>query len=128
MALFTFSIRVEPDRNVIYMTQSGQPRAEDFEAVKTELRRAVAELEPGFALVNDQRNLEPFDELTMSVAKELVAIMDGAGASMVIRIVPSDPISMTKVLRALVTAESRYQTIRVSSPAEAEDVLAETRG
>ncbi len=128
MASFTFSIRVEPDRNVMYMTQNGQPRAADFEAVKTELRRAVTKLEPGFALINDQRSLEPFDELTMSVAKELVAIMDGAGASMVIRIVPSDPISMTKVLRALVTAESRYQTIRVSSSEEAEAVLAQARG
>lgn len=128
MASFTFSIRVEPDRNVMYMTQIGQPRVADLEAVKTELRRTVAELEPGFALVNDQRSLEPFDELTMSVAKELVAIMDDAGASMVIRIVPSDPISMTKVLRALVTAESRYQTIRVSTLEEAEAVLAQARG
>jgi len=127
MSSFSFSIRVEPDRNVMYMTQRGQPRAADFEEVKVELQRAVEQIGPGFVLVNDQRSLEPFDELTMSVATELVAIMDDAEASMVIRIVPSDPISMTKVLRAQVTAESRYQTIRVSSPQEAEEVLAAAR-
>jgi hypothetical protein len=128
MASFSFSIRVEPDRNVIYMTQKGQPRAADYAAVKIELIRAVARVKPGFVLVNDQRSLEPFDEPAMAVARDLIAIINDAGASMVIRIVPSDLISMTKILRALVTAESRYQTVRVSTPEEAEEVLAAARG
>ena len=112
----------------MYMTQRGRPEVEDFEEIKIELEKTAAQLRPGFALVNDQRYLEPFDEMAMSVAKELVAIMDGCGAARVIRVVPSDPITMTKVLRALVTAESRYQTIRVSSLEEAEEILAEGRG
>jgi hypothetical protein len=123
MASFTFCIKVEPDRNVMYMTQCGRPTAADYEEVKIELDRALAQLVPGFALVNDQRLLEPFDESAMSVAKQLVAMTDDAGASTVIRVVPSDPISLTKVLRALVTAESRYRTIRVSSLEEAEEIL-----
>jgi hypothetical protein len=128
MASFKFSIKVEPDRNVMYMTQRGQPCAADYEAVKAELSRALTSLEPGFAMVNDQRHLEPFDESTMLVAKELIAMMDKAGASTVIRVVPSDLISMTKILRALVTSECRYQTIRVSSLDEAEEILGRNRG
>ena len=120
MASFKYSIRVEPERNVVYMTQSGRPQARDFRALLEELSEATTRLQPGFTLVNDQRYLEPFDEDAMSVAKELVNVVDRAGLSKVIRIVPSDLVSQTKILRALVTGESSYQTVRVSSPAEAE--------
>lgn len=88
---------------------------------------AAARLQRGFVLVNDQRRLEPFDEDAMAVARELVAGIGRAGVSKVIRVVPSDLVSMTKILRALVIAETPYPTIRVSSAKQAEEILAQER-
>ncbi|MEE4273224.1 MAG: hypothetical protein V2I67_16235 [Thermoanaerobaculales bacterium] len=127
MASFTFDVRIEPERNVMYMTQSGRPSAGDFEQVHQEVMAAADRLKRGFILVNDQRRLEPFDEGAMVVAKGLIADIGRAGVSKVIRIVPSDLVSMTKILRALVTADSPYPTIRVSSSKQAEEILAGER-
>lgn len=123
MGSFKFDIRIEPERNVMYMTQSGRPSAEDFGNVEREILAAADGLDRGFTLINDQRRLEPFDEGAMEMATNLISTISRAGVSKVIRIEPADLVSMTKILRALVTAESPYSTIRVSSPEEAERVL-----
>lgn len=124
MGSFSYTLRSEPERNVIFMTQRGRPEAEDFRRLKSELAAQVEGLKPGFILVNDQRRLEPFDENAMAVALELVELVNDRGVSTVIRIVPADLMTLTKVVRANVTAESTYRIIRVSTPAEAEKLLA----
>jgi hypothetical protein len=120
---FSFSLRLDPSRNVMYISQSGRPRASDFERLKQEFAEAAARLERGFTIVNDQRRLEPFDEPTLEVARELVQLADGFGVARVIRIQPADLMSKTKLTRALSAGTSHYQTIRVDTPEEAEAAL-----
>ena len=124
LASFEYTIRVEPDRNVVYLTQVGRPLARDFRALRVDFIDAVKDLEPGFTVVNDQRFLEPFGEEALEVAKQLVLLAEQTGVSRVIRMVPSDIVSTTKILRAEVTGNGRIQVFRVSNPEEAEALLA----
>jgi hypothetical protein len=123
MTAYSFSIRVDRPRNVLYIEQRGRPHASDFQRLKREFADAAAGLERGFAIVNDQRQLEPFDEPAVAVASELVQLADSLGVSRVIRIQPADLLSKTKLSRALVSGTSHYRTIRVATPEEAEAAL-----
>lgn len=123
MTPYTLSIQVDRSRNVMYITQGGMPCVVDLERFKELFVEEARKLERGFVLVNDQRYLEPFDEETMKVAAELIALTDYLGASKVIRIAPTDVLSWTKLLRAMASAKSHYRTIRVSTPQEAEAAL-----
>lgn len=123
---YTFSIRADRNRNVMYISQRGAPNVGDLERFKELFIEEARKVERGFVIVNDQRHLEPFDEPTMKVAAELIALTDHLGASKVIRIAPADPLSWTKLLRAMVVAQSHYPTIRVNTSEEAEAALDES--
>jgi hypothetical protein len=123
MEPYSFSVRVEADRNVMYITQSGKPTAEDFRRLKARFVEELDKLEPGFAIINDQRTLEPFDEDAMVVASELVTITNERGASKVIRILPAHLVSKVQLSRALVTGGSTYVSIPVATPEQAEQAL-----
>ena len=123
MSDYTFSVRVEPLRNVMYLRQEGKPTAAGFTALKGEFVAALEQLEPGFTIINDQREMEPYDDAAMEVGKELVGITNDAGAARVIRIVPVDFLSIVTLSTTLEAGRSRYTSIRVSTPEEAEEAL-----
>ncbi len=76
-----------------------------------------------FAIVNDQRELEPFKDEAMEVAGDLLETTNERSASKVIRILPANLIAKVKLSTTLVTGESRYDNISVASPEEAEAAL-----
>lgn len=123
MAHYRYTIRIDGLRNVMYIDQKGQPTATDFQNLKRQFLIDVANMRPGFAIINDQRELEPFDDEAMKVAKELVEITNQHRASRVIRILPQDLLSKVKLSTTLSTAKNRYANIRVASPEEAEAAL-----
>ena len=123
MSAYTFSIRTEVHRNVMYIEQRGRPTAAGFMDLKADFVPAAAELKPGFSIINDQREMESYDDEAKEVAKELVQIANERGAARVIRIVPADVLSTITLSSTLVEAKSRYSSIRVSSPEEAEAAL-----
>lgn len=123
MAGFSFSLRVDVARNVMYMVQEGRADVEDLHRLKAEYERVLPRMRPEFVLVNDQRRLEPYSDEALEVAKELVELTNRYKASRVIRIVAEGLVSRTRVSRILVSAQSRYENIRVSSPEEAEALL-----
>jgi hypothetical protein len=125
MSDYGFSVRVDKPRNVMYITQWGQPNAGDLRRLKDEFLAAVVHIRPGFTMVNDQRQMKPFDEEAMEVAKELVAESNKAGLARVIRIVPASLMAKVRLSRTLVSAGFRYEDIRVGTPEEAEELLAE---
>jgi len=120
MSTYTFSIRVDVQRNLMYIDQHGLPTASDLLNLKRDFIAEVANLRPGFSIINDQREMEPFDDEAMEVAKELVEITNEHGAVRVIRIVPVDLLSTIRLSSTLVAAKSRYASIRVASLEEAE--------
>ena len=123
MTTYSFSVEANTRRNVMYIHQSGKPTAYDFQNLKREFRAGLESLRPGFSIINDQRSLEPYDDEAMEVAKELVELTNEYGASKVIRILPEDLVSKVKLSSTLITGKSRYKTIRVASPQEAEAAL-----
>jgi len=123
MTPFAYSLRLDRSRNVMFISQSGRPHASDFARLKQDFADAAAQLDHGFTVVNDQRELEPFDEPTLAVARELVELSDSLGVGRVIRIQPADLMVKTKLSRALSAGSSHYPTIRVDTPEEAEAEL-----
>ena len=123
MSAYTFSIRVEVPRNVMYIEQAGRPTASDFCDLKKQFLAEVVHLRDGFTIINDQRTMEPYDDEAMEVAKELVRLTNHFGASRVIRIVPVDFLSTVRLSSTLVAGQSRYTSIRVATPEEAEEAL-----
>jgi hypothetical protein len=120
---YTFSIRTEVQRNLMYIEQRGRPTVADFLDLKHEFLAEVVKLRPGFSIVNDQREMEAYDDGAKAVAKELVQIANEHGLSRVIRIVPADVLSTIMLSTTLEEAKSRYTSIRVGSPEEAEAAL-----
>jgi hypothetical protein len=123
MSTYTFSLRADGGRNVMYIEQRGLATAADFEDLKRAFLAEVGKLSPGFAIINDQRELEPYGDEAMEVAKELVEITNQYQASRVIRIVPADLLSTVQLSSTLISGRSRYTSIRVATPEEAEEAL-----
>jgi len=123
MSSYTFSIRTEVHRNVMYIEQLGRPTAADFLDLKRAFLPELAKLQPGLSIINDQREMEPYDDEAKEVAKELVQIANEHGTARVIRIVPADMLSTITLSSTLVEGGSRYASIRVGSPEEAEAAL-----
>lgn len=128
MGAYSFSIDLDVDRNVMYIEQRGRPSAHDLLDLKRDFLREVARLRSGFSIVNDQREMEPYGEEAMEVAKELVELTNRHGAARVIRIVPPDVLATITLSTTLMAGRSRYASIRVSSPEEAEEALAALEG
>ena len=82
MSDYTFSIRTDVERNVMYIDQHGQPTASDFLNLKRDLLTEVVKLQPGFSIINDQREMEAYDDEAMEVAKQLVEITNQQGAAL----------------------------------------------
>lgn len=123
MSKYGFTIRSDYPRNVLYIEQHGQPTAADFLDLKQAFLSKVVKLREGFSIINDQREMEPYDDEAMEVAIECVEIANEYGASRVIRIVPVDFLSIVTLSSTLEAAQSQYTSIRVSSPEEAEEAL-----
>jgi len=125
MSNYTFAIRTDVERNLMYIEQKGRPTAADFLDLKRAFLVELEKLRPGFSIVNDQREFEAYDEEAMEVAKELVSITSQHGAARVIRIVPTDLLTTVTLSSTLVEGKSQYASIRVTSPEEAEAALIE---
>ena len=70
MSNYGFSIRSDDRRNVLYIEQHGQPTAADFLDLKQAFLSEVVKLREGFSIINDQREMEPYDDEAMEVAIE----------------------------------------------------------
>jgi len=123
MSDYGYSIRVDRARNVMYMAQEGSADAVDLARLREAYVAALAEVKPGFVLVHDQRRVESFTDAALEVGKELVAITNDHRAARVIRIAPEALATRTRVGRVLVAARSRYESVRVNTPEEAEALV-----
>ena len=124
MSAYRFSVRAEPARNVIYLEQEGSADRDDLLRMREAYERALDEVRPGFVLVHDQRKVQSFTDEALEVGKELVTLTNDRGAAKVIRIAPEQLAPRTRITRVLVTAKSRYENVRVSTPEAAEALLA----
>lgn len=128
MRRYSFSVRVDDEENVLYIAQEGHAEREDLVAMREEYLRALRRVRPGFILVHDQRKVESFSDGALEIGKELVAITSEHGVAKVIRVVPETLSQRTRMTRVLVSARAPYESVRVSTPEEAEELVREIRG
>ncbi len=85
-------IKVETDveRRLLTVTYCGHVVPSEFEPAMGEIREGLAELEPGFRLLTDLGGLEAMDYSCAPLVDEAMDLIDCAGVSTVVRIVP-DP-------------------------------------
>ncbi|HKP74021.1 MAG TPA: hypothetical protein VJT67_00700 [Longimicrobiaceae bacterium] len=123
MSDYRYSIRVDHARNVMYLAQEGSADGVDLARFRDAYVTALADVKPGFVLVHDQRRVESFTDAALEVGKELVAITNEHRAARVIRIAPEALATRTRVGRVLVAARSKYESVRVNTPEEAEALV-----
>jgi UDP-N-acetylglucosamine transferase subunit ALG13 len=123
MTAYRYSIRTDVDRNVMYIDQHGRPTSADLLDLKRSFLTEVTTLRPGITVVNDQRELETLEDEAMEIAKDLVETTNRHGVARVIRIIPPDFLAAVQIMESLVEGRSRYASIRVASPEEAEEAL-----
>ena len=123
MSEYRYSIRVDRARNVMYVAQEGSADGVDLARFRDAYVAALADVRPGFVLVHDQRRVDSFTDAALEVGKELVAITNDHRAARVIRIAPEALATRTRVGRVLVAARSKYESVRVNTPDEAEALV-----
>src|SRR6266404_5729788 len=83
-------VEAEPARNLLTVTYCGHVVPGEFEPAMGEIREGLAKLEPGFRLLTDLGGLEAMDYSCAPLVDEAMDLIDCAGVSIVVRIVP-DP-------------------------------------
>lgn len=123
MAEYRYAVRMDHARNVLYLEQEGSADRVDLLRFREAYLAALAGVRPGWVLVHDQRRVESFTDEALEVGKDLVAITNQHRAAKVIRIAPEALATRTRVGRVLVAARSRYESVRVNTPEEAEALV-----
>ena len=83
-------IEVEPGRKLLTVTYCGHVVPSEFEPAMGEIREGLGKLQPGFRLLTDLGGLEAMDYSCAPLVDEAMDLIDCAGVSTVVRIVP-DP-------------------------------------
>jgi hypothetical protein len=125
MSAYDFSIRLDGTRNVVYLAQEGHAEGADLRRMREAYLQTLRDVRPGWVLVHDQRRVESFSDEALEVGKELVTLTNDHGAAKVIRIAPEQLAPRTRTTRVLVSARARYESLRVGTPEEAEQAVAE---
>ena len=85
-------IKVETDveRRLLTVTYCGRVVPSEFEPAMGEIREGLGKLQPGFRLLTDLSGLESMEYACAPLVDEAMDLIDCAGVSTVVRIVP-DP-------------------------------------
>ncbi len=118
---FQYSVNVDTERNVVYLTQAGVAQKEDMDKMLAAYEEALKEARPGFILVNDQRKVRDFSDEAMAVGVKMVNRTAERGVAHVIRLKPETLGMGVRISRVLITARATYQTELVTRPEEAEE-------
>ena len=117
---FTFSVRVDEGRNVLYLTQIGVAEKEDQLRMFAEYERALAKVRPGWVLVVDQSEVRGFSDEALEIGAQMVVRTGERGVGHVIRVKPRAPAMRIRITRVLITARVTYETELVDTLEEAE--------
>ena len=116
------SVRADLKNNRLYITVAGRLNKKNLDAIYTDIRFGVADLQPGFTVITDlsQCTLAALNGLSTygKITDHLVSHEVGR----VIRIVDERRVLFQQILNNTVVAEG-YTPIYVNSPEEAEAIL-----
>ncbi len=120
---FTYSVRVDTDRNVLYLTQAGVAEKEDMLRMFAEYERGLRQVRDGWVLVNDQSQVRDFSDEALEIGAQMVTRTGEHGVGHVIRIKPQGPAMRIRITRTLIAGRATYLTEHASSLEEAETLL-----
>ncbi|MBF0289237.1 MAG: hypothetical protein HQM14_15575 [SAR324 cluster bacterium] len=122
-----FELRVDFEKNRLYITFIGQASVEDAESFLSELSYHIAELKPGFAIISNLLEQDFFlDEEVESLMPAVMKFLSNSGAGIVIRVIPESLLGdSTAQLFDEKSSIAGYTAKTVHSIAEAEQLLDE---
>jgi hypothetical protein len=115
------TIRVDPEKNRLYITLEGFSTIEQVKAAERELREAANNLKPGFDLVNDISNYKPGTSEIVVLFRQIQEMLKNAGMGRVIRVVKKYTITDLQFVRT--AKDTGYNAVNVSSVEEADAIL-----
>ncbi len=107
---FAFSIRVDEERNVLYLTQIGVAEKDDQLRMFAEYERALDKVRPGWVLLVDQGEVRGFSDEALEIGAQMVVRTAERGVGHVIRVKPRQPAMRVRITRVLITARATYET------------------
>lgn len=120
-----YDIEVDHERNRVYLTQWGMLDEETAEALLEELDRKTAPLPDGWGLVNDIRDLAPFEQQNTEYVERGKEIIADNGVTANVRVTES---AVTKMqFRRAGDRDQEYHVAHAESPEQADEFLDEFR-
>jgi hypothetical protein len=113
---------VDSAKNRLYLTLSGKIDAPSLEKLYTEVRFAVADLKPGFEVVNDISRCQLIYVAGLPVFKKIIDYLLVHKAGEIVRIIDKDNISCRQIL-SFTDQINSYQPLYVDSSEHAEQQL-----
>jgi hypothetical protein len=115
-------VRADLKKNRLYITIAGRLNKKDLESLYTDIRFCVADLQPGFAVVNDLSECTLAALSGLPVFKKITDHLITNEVSEVIRIVDKRRIVFKQILNASAMM-SGYTPVYATSLEEAEELL-----
>jgi len=119
---FSMKVRINKGKNRLYVKISGAVSKKALESLYTDIRFAVADLQPGFGLINDLTECKLCHITGVTTYKKISNFLVGNGVRDVIRIINKDSLVLKQFLN-FASRYTEYIPIYVNTLQEAEDKL-----
>ena len=120
----TSKVSVELGKNRLVIVLTGTVGKKDLESLYTEIRFCVADLNPGFVVINDLSRCHLGYLGGLGTFSKIREYLSSKGASTVARIAPKRNLSSEQLSR-VVDLKTKYEVVYVPSMEEAEERLTE---
>jgi hypothetical protein len=117
-------IRADIQKNTIYIKLTGNIRKKHLESLYTDIRFCVADLQPGFTVINDLSEATIGHLSGIATFKKIMAYLASCKVGAVIRIAGKSSLIIKQVMRISALIQG-YTPIYASNMEEAERKLAE---
>lgn len=118
--------RADLQKNRLYITIAGRLNKKDLDSLYTDIRFCVADLQPGFTVINDLSECTLAALSGLPVFKKITDHLISHEVSEVVRVVDKRRIVFTQILNASARM-SGYTPVYVASLEEAEELLDSSR-
>jgi PilZ domain len=115
-------VKVDGKKNRLYLKISGNVSKKELENLYTDIRFAVADLQPGFSLVNDLTECKLCHITGIGTYKKISNYLVTNGVRDVVRIINHDSLVLKQILN-FASRYTEYIPIYVSTTQEAEEQL-----
>jgi hypothetical protein len=117
-------VKVEKPANLLKISYVGTVGAEEARESAQKIESLLGDLEPGFRMLTDMRNLKIMDLACVPYIERVMDACDEAGIKMVVRIIPDPHKDIGLNIMAFFHYDRGVQIINCQTLPEAERILA----